>query len=71
MALIDECTEEEKSVFHKVLTSLAVDAAKEHETVNFDVESCVKCLTDDGANKNFIFKFNVRVISIEDEGDTE
>lgn len=71
MALIDKCTEEEKIVFHKVLTSLAIDAAREHETDNFDVESCVEFFTDDGASKNFTFKFKVQIISIEEEGDEE
>lgn len=62
---IDECTEEEKLAFHKVLTCLALDACKEHHTDNFDAESEEYMIMDDGTENNYKFRYNVRILSIE------
>lgn len=62
---IDKCTEEEKLAFHKVLTCLVLDAYKEHHTDNFDAESEEYMIMDDDVEKNYKFRYNVQILSIE------
>lgn len=71
---IDKCTEEEKLAFHKVLTCLALDAFKEHNTDNFDVESEEYMFLDNGAEAIYKFKYRVQILDIIKElkeGDAE
>ena len=64
MCYLDDCTEEEKLAFHKVLSCISLDAFRNHKTDNFDDETVQTFLMDDGTEKDFKFKFRVQILSV-------